>query len=96
MPSVLHNIKASFSHFGKTALLDMSPLDWRWTQRKRQPDSYFHVLNAFIDRKDSYYSIHQIGGWEQGAHVLGFSRALLYCRMYGVKLVTSVGLGCSS
>ncbi|XP_070278714.1 cysteine protease ATG4B isoform X1 [Myotis yumanensis] len=34
--------------------------DWRWTQRKRQPDSYFHVLNAFIDRKDSYYSIHQI------------------------------------
>ncbi|XP_070278717.1 cysteine protease ATG4B isoform X4 [Myotis yumanensis] len=35
--------------------------DWRWTQRKRQPDSYFHVLNAFIDRKDSYYSIHQIG-----------------------------------
>ncbi|PNI12339.1 ATG4B isoform 18, partial [Pan troglodytes] len=35
--------------------------DWRWTQRKRQPDSYFSVLNAFIDRKDSYYSIHQIG-----------------------------------
>ncbi|XP_009443005.4 cysteine protease ATG4B isoform X2 [Pan troglodytes] len=34
--------------------------DWRWTQRKRQPDSYFSVLNAFIDRKDSYYSIHQI------------------------------------
>ncbi|XP_073866929.1 cysteine protease ATG4B isoform X5 [Macaca fascicularis] len=35
-------------------------IDWRWTQRKRQPDSYFSVLNAFIDRKDSYYSIHQI------------------------------------
>ncbi|XP_032125449.1 cysteine protease ATG4B isoform X4 [Sapajus apella] len=34
--------------------------DWRWTQRKRQPDSYFSVLNAFIDRKDSCYSIHQI------------------------------------
>ncbi|XP_029789352.1 cysteine protease ATG4B isoform X3 [Suricata suricatta] len=34
--------------------------DWRWTQRKTQPDSYFSVLNAFIDRKDSYYSIHQI------------------------------------
>uniref|UniRef100_H0XVC9 Cysteine protease n=1 Tax=Otolemur garnettii TaxID=30611 RepID=H0XVC9_OTOGA len=34
--------------------------DWRWTQRKRQPDSYFSVLNAFLDRKDSYYSIHQI------------------------------------
>ncbi|XP_029331291.1 cysteine protease ATG4B [Mus caroli] len=34
--------------------------DWRWTQRKRQPDSYFNVLNAFLDRKDSYYSIHQI------------------------------------
>ncbi|KAM5228658.1 LOW QUALITY PROTEIN: cysteine protease ATG4B [Ctenodactylus gundi] len=34
--------------------------DWRWAQRKRQPDSYFSVLNAFLDRKDSYYSIHQI------------------------------------
>ncbi|KAH0509344.1 Cysteine protease ATG4B [Microtus ochrogaster] len=34
--------------------------DWRWIQRKRQPDSYFNVLNAFLDRKDSYYSIHQI------------------------------------
>ncbi|XP_057600094.1 cysteine protease ATG4B isoform X3 [Hippopotamus amphibius kiboko] len=34
--------------------------DWRWTQRKRQPDSYFSVLHAFLDRKDSYYSIHQI------------------------------------
>ncbi|XP_055964381.1 cysteine protease ATG4B isoform X2 [Sorex fumeus] len=34
--------------------------DWRWTQQRRQPDSYFSVLNAFIDRKDSYYSIHQI------------------------------------
>uniref|UniRef100_A0A8C6W9U4 Cysteine protease n=2 Tax=Rodentia TaxID=9989 RepID=A0A8C6W9U4_NANGA len=35
-------------------------IDWRWAQRKRQPDSYFSVLNAFLDRKDSYYSIHQI------------------------------------
>ncbi|MBZ3888060.1 Cysteine protease ATG4B [Sciurus carolinensis] len=34
--------------------------DWRWAQRKRQPDSYFSVLSAFLDRKDSYYSIHQI------------------------------------
>jgi len=24
-------------------------------------DNYFSVLNAFIDKKDSYYSIHQIG-----------------------------------
>ncbi|XP_065773300.1 cysteine protease ATG4B isoform X1 [Muntiacus reevesi] len=34
--------------------------DWRWTQRKRQPDSYSSVLQAFLDRKDSCYSIHQI------------------------------------
>lgn len=34
--------------------------DWRWTQQKRQPDSYLNVLSAFMDRKDSYYSIHQI------------------------------------
>uniref|UniRef100_A0A4X1SY13 Cysteine protease n=1 Tax=Sus scrofa TaxID=9823 RepID=A0A4X1SY13_PIG len=33
---------------------------WRWTQWERQPDSYFSVLHAFMDRKDSYYSIHQI------------------------------------
>ncbi|KAM9248862.1 cysteine protease ATG4B isoform 1-T1 [Dugong dugon] len=34
--------------------------DWRWVRRRRQPDSYFSVLHAFIDRKDSHYSIHQI------------------------------------
>lgn len=39
-----------------------SPVDWRWAQRKRQPDSYCRVLQAFLDRKDSCYSIHQIGG----------------------------------
>uniref|UniRef100_A0A7N4P3L0 Cysteine protease n=1 Tax=Sarcophilus harrisii TaxID=9305 RepID=A0A7N4P3L0_SARHA len=35
--------------------------DWRWKQGRRQTDNYFNVLNAFIDKKDSYYSIHQIG-----------------------------------
>lgn len=55
------SVKASLCYLG-TADLCVSPVDWRWTQRKRQPDSYFSVLNAFIDRKDSYYSIHQIGG----------------------------------
>ncbi|XP_020930253.1 cysteine protease ATG4B isoform X1 [Sus scrofa] len=35
-------------------------IGWRWTQWERQPDSYFSVLHAFMDRKDSYYSIHQI------------------------------------
>ncbi|XP_020844674.1 cysteine protease ATG4B [Phascolarctos cinereus] len=34
--------------------------DWRWKQGRRQTDGYFSVLNAFIDKKDSYYSIHQI------------------------------------
>ncbi|XP_041342903.1 cysteine protease ATG4B isoform X1 [Pyrgilauda ruficollis] len=34
--------------------------DWRWIKGKRQTDNYFSVLNAFIDKKDSYYSIHQI------------------------------------
>ncbi|XP_007502499.1 cysteine protease ATG4B isoform X1 [Monodelphis domestica] len=34
--------------------------DWRWKQGRRQTDNYFNVLNAFIDKKDSYYSIHQI------------------------------------
>ncbi|XP_054691354.1 cysteine protease ATG4B isoform X3 [Grus americana] len=35
-------------------------IDWRWIKGKRQMDNYFSVLNAFIDKKDSYYSIHQI------------------------------------
>ncbi|XP_048811215.1 cysteine protease ATG4B [Lagopus muta] len=35
-------------------------IDWRWIKGKRQTDNYFSVLNAFIDKKDSYYSIHQI------------------------------------
>ncbi|KAM9128039.1 cysteine protease ATG4B isoform 7-T7 [Pangshura tecta] len=34
--------------------------DWRWEKGKRQTDNYFNILNAFIDKKDSYYSIHQI------------------------------------
>ncbi|XP_038604753.1 cysteine protease ATG4B isoform X1 [Tachyglossus aculeatus] len=34
--------------------------DWRWKPGRRQTDNYFNVLNAFIDKKDSYYSIHQI------------------------------------
>ncbi|KAI1235730.1 hypothetical protein IHE44_0001812 [Lamprotornis superbus] len=34
--------------------------DWRWIKGKRQMDNYYNVLNAFIDKKDSYYSIHQI------------------------------------
>ncbi|XP_019398550.1 PREDICTED: cysteine protease ATG4B isoform X3 [Crocodylus porosus] len=34
--------------------------DWRWIKGKKQSDNYFNVLNAFIDKKDSYYSIHQI------------------------------------
>ncbi|XP_010159254.1 PREDICTED: cysteine protease ATG4B-like, partial [Eurypyga helias] len=34
--------------------------DWRWIKGKRQMDNYFNVLNAFVDKKDSYYSIHQI------------------------------------
>ncbi|KAM9128034.1 cysteine protease ATG4B isoform 2-T2 [Pangshura tecta] len=35
-------------------------IDWRWEKGKRQTDNYFNILNAFIDKKDSYYSIHQI------------------------------------
>uniref|UniRef100_A0A2D4GZK6 Cysteine protease n=1 Tax=Micrurus corallinus TaxID=54390 RepID=A0A2D4GZK6_MICCO len=34
--------------------------DWRWMKGKKQTDNYYNVLNAFIDKKDSYYSIHQI------------------------------------
>lgn len=35
--------------------------EWRWSRGQRQRDEYRSILNAFIDKKDSYYSIHQIG-----------------------------------
>lgn len=35
--------------------------DWRWVRGKKQREEYISILNAFIDKKDSYYSIHQIG-----------------------------------
>uniref|UniRef100_A0AAR2JTN1 Cysteine protease n=1 Tax=Pygocentrus nattereri TaxID=42514 RepID=A0AAR2JTN1_PYGNA len=34
--------------------------DWRWVRGQRQREEYISILNAFIDKKDSYYSIHQI------------------------------------
>ncbi|XP_057182693.1 cysteine protease ATG4B isoform X3 [Triplophysa rosa] len=34
--------------------------DWRWNPGQRQRSEYISILNAFIDKKDSYYSIHQI------------------------------------
>lgn len=34
--------------------------EWRWSRGQRQRDEYRSILNAFIDKKDSYYSIHQI------------------------------------
>uniref|UniRef100_A0A8C2GSQ1 Cysteine protease n=2 Tax=Cyprinus carpio TaxID=7962 RepID=A0A8C2GSQ1_CYPCA len=34
--------------------------DWRWSPGQRQRAEYISILNAFIDKKDSYYSIHQI------------------------------------
>uniref|UniRef100_A0A8C6NV12 Cysteine protease n=1 Tax=Nothobranchius furzeri TaxID=105023 RepID=A0A8C6NV12_NOTFU len=34
--------------------------DWRWAKGRKQREEYVSILNAFIDKKDSYYSIHQI------------------------------------
>lgn len=34
--------------------------DWRWRRGQRQREEYNSILNAFVDKKDSYYSIHQI------------------------------------
>ncbi|XP_028299245.1 cysteine protease ATG4B isoform X2 [Gouania willdenowi] len=34
--------------------------DWRWAQGQKPREEYISILNAFIDKKDSYYSIHQI------------------------------------
>lgn len=34
--------------------------DWRWLRGQRPREEYRSILNAFIDKKDSYYSIHQI------------------------------------
>ncbi|XP_045079520.1 cysteine protease ATG4B isoform X2 [Coregonus clupeaformis] len=34
--------------------------DWRWVRDQPQRDEYISILNAFLDKKDSYYSLHQI------------------------------------
>ncbi|MCJ8729657.1 hypothetical protein PDJAM_G00109060 [Pangasius djambal] len=34
--------------------------EWRWGRGQRPREEYMSILNAFIDKKDSYYSIHQI------------------------------------
>ncbi|KAA0713089.1 Cysteine protease ATG4B [Triplophysa tibetana] len=39
---------------------NFQPIDWRWSPGQRQRTEYISILNAFIDKKDSYYSIHQI------------------------------------
>ncbi|XP_031678190.1 cysteine protease ATG4B-like isoform X2 [Oncorhynchus kisutch] len=34
--------------------------DWRWVRGQPQRGQYISILNAFLDKKDSYYSLHQI------------------------------------
>ncbi|KAG7456610.1 hypothetical protein MATL_G00237570 [Megalops atlanticus] len=34
--------------------------DWRWVKGQKQREEYLSILNAFIDKEDSCYSIHQI------------------------------------
>ncbi|PIN97236.1 hypothetical protein AB205_0195260 [Aquarana catesbeiana] len=36
------------------------PIDWRWNKQEPRGE-YLGILTAFLDKKDSYYSIHQIG-----------------------------------
>ncbi|PIN97233.1 hypothetical protein AB205_0195260 [Aquarana catesbeiana] len=35
------------------------PIDWRWNKQEPRGE-YLGILTAFLDKKDSYYSIHQI------------------------------------
>ncbi|CAJ0944993.1 unnamed protein product [Ranitomeya imitator] len=34
---------------------------WRWEKHKTQPEEYYQILQCFLDRKNSCYSIHQMG-----------------------------------
>ncbi|XP_038858947.1 cysteine protease ATG4B isoform X1 [Salvelinus namaycush] len=34
--------------------------DWRWVRGQSQREDYVGILNAFLDKKDGYYSLHQI------------------------------------
>uniref|UniRef100_A0A8C7VCP8 Cysteine protease n=1 Tax=Oncorhynchus mykiss TaxID=8022 RepID=A0A8C7VCP8_ONCMY len=34
--------------------------DWRWVRSQSQREDYIGILNAFLDKKDGYYSLHQI------------------------------------
>ncbi|KAM5146662.1 cysteine protease ATG4A [Mantella aurantiaca] len=34
--------------------------EWQWDKHKKQPEEYYQILQCFIDRKNSCYSIHQM------------------------------------
>lgn len=34
--------------------------EWRWEKQKKQPEEYYQILQCFLDRKNSCYSIHQM------------------------------------
>lgn len=34
--------------------------EWRWEKHKKQPEEYYQILQCFLDRKNSCYSIHQM------------------------------------
>lgn len=70
--------------------------DWRWVRGEKQRQEYISILNAFIDKKDSYYSIHQIGNcWWKVCHYINGSWRddFKHCFLFIVAAQMGVGEG---
>lgn len=63
-------------------------LEWRWVRGQQPREEYLNILNAFIDKKDSYYSIHQIG--KSQSCVVNISSVLYTSQMYCLRTLQLV------
>ncbi|XP_013883470.1 cysteine protease ATG4B isoform X1 [Austrofundulus limnaeus] len=64
--------------------------DWRWAKGQKQREEYISILNAFIDKKDSYYSIHQIVFFLYAAAQMGVGEGKPIGQWYGPNTVAQV------
>uniref|UniRef100_A0A8C1U146 Cysteine protease n=1 Tax=Cyprinus carpio TaxID=7962 RepID=A0A8C1U146_CYPCA len=64
--------------------------DWRWDPEKRQPKEYHRILHCFLDKKDSCYSIHQMGIAVHRSAQMGVGEGKSVGEWYGPNTVAQV------
>lgn len=69
--------------------------DWRWIRGQQQRQEYISIVNAFIDKKDSYYSIHQIGKflWKAFDYIRVSWRDDFKCFFFFLTVAAQMGVG---